>query len=159
MIEFTIPGRGNLAIHHLVCDVEGTLAVDGRFRDDLFRALLSLQDRLEIHLVTVDAFGFQDQIDRRLNLQAHRIQADVDAGEIEQKAAFVESLGAEHELAVLQGADYSLMLSAAGLAICVLSDEGVSPATLNAADLIMTDMALVLEALLNPLRIVNSLRV
>jgi soluble P-type ATPase len=158
MIELTIPGRPSLAIHHLVCDVEGTLTLDGRFRDDLFRTLIGLQDRLTIHLITVDSMGLQDHIDQRLNIKAFRIKRDSEIGEAAQKAAFIESLNADHVIAIGQGADDAEMLKAAALGISVLSPEGLSPQTLMAADLLVPDVAQALEAILNPLRIVNSLR-
>jgi len=46
MIELTIPRRGELTLEHLVCDVNGTLAVDGQLPDGwasgMVRALISL---------------------------------------------------------------------------------------------------------------------
>jgi len=40
MIELTIPGRGTILLHHLVCDVNGTLALDGQLIDSVAGALL-----------------------------------------------------------------------------------------------------------------------
>src|SRR3972149_2462198 len=57
MIELTIPGRGTILLHHLVCDVNGTLALDGQLIDSVAGALLSLRDRLELHLLTADTQG------------------------------------------------------------------------------------------------------
>ena len=46
MIEFDIPGRGVIHLQHLVSDVSGILAVDGRLIDDTSQSLLELPDRL-----------------------------------------------------------------------------------------------------------------
>ena len=70
MIEVNIPGRGIIQLEHLVSDVNGTLAVDGRLTVGLGRILNNLQDRLEVHLLTADTHGRQNQIDRQLNLHA-----------------------------------------------------------------------------------------
>lgn len=35
MIELNIPGRGRVQLHHLVCDVNGTLALDALLAADL----------------------------------------------------------------------------------------------------------------------------
>lgn len=43
MIELNIPGRGNLQLHHLVTDVNGTLAVDGELLDKPLRIVASLR--------------------------------------------------------------------------------------------------------------------
>ena len=74
MIELNIPGRGTLQIKHLVCDVNGTLAIDSRLQDGLKRSLLNLHDRLTLHLITADTHGQQDIIDQQLGIEAVRIQ-------------------------------------------------------------------------------------
>ncbi len=147
-----------MRLQHLVCDVEGTLALDGRFRNELFRTLTALQDRLDIHLITADVYRQQDAIDQRLNLKAVRLDTAGQISEREQKRKFVEGLGAEHVVAIGQGADDAGMLAEAALGICVLSREGVAVETLLAADLVLNGIVPALELLTTPLRIVNTLR-
>lgn len=149
-----IPGARALKLHHLVCDVEGTLTLDGRFQEELFRPLLGLRDRLELHILTVDAYRQQDALDFRLGFPAIRIQP---GNEADQKRAFVESLK-PGVVVIGQGADDAEMLKAADLGICVLSAEGAALETLLAADLIVPDTLRALQLLMNPLRIVNTLR-
>jgi soluble P-type ATPase len=155
MIEMNIPGRGLVKLEHLVCDVNGTLAVDGQLLDGMVRALTRLRDRLQLHLLTADTHGRQDLIDRALNLTAHRVQAGEEA---RQKGEFVHKLCAEHVVAIGQGANDAEMLRAAGLGICVLSPEGAAIETLLAADLVAPDIFAALELLEKPLRIVATLR-
>jgi soluble P-type ATPase len=155
MIELTIPGRGIYQLEHLVCDVNGTLAVDGQLFDGLVRQLTELCDRLELHLLTADTHGRQDIIDQQLNIKAIRIKASKEA---EQKAAYVEKLGADQVVAIGQGANDALMLKYAALGICVFSPEGVAVETMIAADLMTPDIKTALELLIKPLRIVASLR-
>ena len=155
MIEINIPGRGNLQLHHLVTDVNGTLAVDGQLLDGLVRKVSPLRDRLTIHLLTADTHGRQAIIDQQLNLQAVRVRPGNEAA---QKAEYVHQLGAESVVAVGQGANDAEMLRAAGLGICVMSTEGVAVETLMAADLVVPDIFTALELLDKPLRIVASLR-
>ena len=155
MIELKIPGRGNLRLEHLVSDVNGTLAVDGLLPDGLPRALNSLRDRLNIHLLTADTHGRQERIDFQLGLQAVRIQP---GNEAQQKAEYVERLGAANVMAIGQGANDAEMLKAAGLGVCILSLEGTALATLLAADLLVPDIFSALELVEKPLRIVASLR-
>jgi P-type E1-E2 ATPase len=155
MIELNIPGRGTLQLEHLVSDVNGTLAIDGQLLDGVARAIRDLRDRLEVHLLTADTHGRQYLIDRQLGLQAIRIQPGDEAS---QKAAYVRELGAQHVVAIGQGANDAIMLKEAALGICVLSAEGTAVETLLAADLVAPDIFTALELLDKPLRIVASLR-
>ena len=155
MIELNIPGRGQVQIDHLVSDVNGTLALDGRLMDGVAKALISLIDRLEIHLLTADTHGRQDRIDRQLGLNAVRIPP---GGEAEAKAKYVRQLGASRVIALGQGANDSGMLQDAAIGICVLSQEGLAVEALNAADIVTPDVLSALDLLDNPLRLVASLR-
>jgi P-type E1-E2 ATPase len=155
MIELTIPGRGVMQLEHLVCDVNGTLALDGRLLDGLARGLTALRDRLEVHLITADTHGRQALIDQQLNLHAERLQPGDEAA---QKAAYVRRLGAEKVVAIGQGANDAEMLRAAALGICVFSREGTALSALNSADLTVADIHAALELLEKPMRIVATLR-
>ncbi|MBN2148788.1 MAG: HAD family hydrolase [Anaerolineales bacterium] len=155
MIELNIPGRGKVQLRHLVSDVNGTLAIDGKLPDGLARLLGVLRDRLELHLLTADTHGRQHEIDQQLNLRAVRIQPGAEG---EQKAAYVRSLGADSVVAIGQGANDAAMLKEAALGICVFSQEGVAVETLLSADLVVASIFDALELLDKPLRIVTSLR-
>lgn len=155
MIELNIPGRGTLELEHLVCDVNGTLAVDGRLADGLSLTFRTLRDRLQIHLLTADTYGRQQVIDSQLGMTAQRLQP---GNEAEQKAIFVRQLGAKQVVAIGQGANDAAMLREAALGICVLSAEGSAVETLLAADLVAPSIHTALDLLQNPLRIVATLR-
>jgi soluble P-type ATPase len=159
MIELNIPGRGTIRLEHLVCDVNGTLALDGQLLDGLPRYLADLKDRLEVHLLTADTHGGQAVIDQQLGLKAHRVQTEAEAGpEALQKADFVQQLGASRVVAIGQGANDSAMLEAAIIGIGVLSPEGISHQALLAADILVPDIYAAIELLEKPLRMVATLR-
>ena len=155
MIELNIPGLGQIELEHLVCDVNGTLAVDGKLQAGLVRRLSTIKDRLSLHLLTADTHGKQELIDRQLNLEAVRVQPGKEAF---QKAEFVRELWAERVVALGQGANDAQMLKEARLGICVFSVEGAAVETLLAADLIVPYINSALDLLEKPLRIVASLR-
>jgi P-type E1-E2 ATPase len=155
MIELNIPGRETIELEYLVFDVNGTLAVDGLLLDGVTRAIKSLRDRLEVHLLTADTHGRQQAIDRQLNLQAVRVQP---GSEAVQKADYVCKLGSQRVAAIGQGANDSAMLKEAALGICVLSVEGTAVETLLAADLVVPDIFAAFDLLEKPLRVVASLR-
>ncbi len=155
MIELNIPGRGLIQLQHLVCDVNGTLAVDGQLLDGVKQRLSALHDRLNLHLLTADTHKKQDLIDQQLGIKAVRIPA---GNEAEQKENYITELGADRCVAVGQGANVVGMLRAAALGICVLSPEGTAIEALIAADLVTTSIFGAFELLENPLRIVATLR-
>jgi soluble P-type ATPase len=92
MLELDIPGRGVLQLSHLVLDVNGFLALDGRLLDGMKKRIGILSDRFEIHLLTADTHGHQAEIDRQLGRRAVRL---LPGGEAGRKAAYVRRLGAE----------------------------------------------------------------
>ncbi len=155
MIEIVIPGKATLRLEHLVCDVNGTLAVDGRLLNAVRKPLARLQKNLQVHLLTADTHGNQTIIDRQLGLQATRIRP---GGEAMQKAAYIRKLSAASVVAIGQGANDVLMLKSAALGICVLSQEGTCQAALSAADLVARDIISALLLLENPKRISATLR-
>lgn len=155
MIDLTIPGIGNVQIKHLVLDVNGTLTLDGILLDGVKERLESLARLVEVHLITADTLGRQDEIDRQLGVKAVRLKP---GNEAVQKAEFIRSLGAEHCAAIGQGANDAGMLSAAMLGIAVLSAEGLAVETLHSARVLMPDIIAALSFLQNPKRIMATLR-
>ena len=155
MIKVAIPGKGVLELKYVVFDVNGTLAVDGQLLPDVPELLANLKEHLEIHLLTADTHGKQAEIDSILNLKADRIKP---GGEARQKANYVENLGPRNTVAVGQGANDSLMLKSAVIGICTLSAEGSALETLLGSDLVVPNIQSALKILLNPTRLVASLR-
>lgn len=144
-----------IQLQHLVCDINGTLAVDGTLLEGVKLRLSALQDRLTLHLLTSDTHGTQDIIDSRLGLKAQRIQP---GNEAEQKEDYVARLGADKVVTIGQGANDAGMLRIAGLGICILSPEGTAVETLMGADLLVSNIFEALDILDKPLRIVATLR-
>jgi len=155
MLAIDIPGRGQLQLHHLVLDVNGTLAVDGILIDGVVAGLKRLKGTLDIHLLTADTHGRQAELDRQLGLTAVRIPP---GGESEAKAAFVRDLGADGVVAMGQGANDAGMLREAAIGVAVMSTEGTSVEALTAADLVVPDILLGLALIEHPMRLKASLR-
>jgi P-type E1-E2 ATPase len=144
-----------LQLEHLVLDVNGTLAVDGRLLDGVGQRLSALNEQMSVHLVTADTHGAQSELDRQLGLTAHRL---IRGKEREQKAEFVDRLGAARVVAVGNGANDAEMLRCAALGIVVIGGEGASGAALAASDVVATNILDALDLLLHPQRLVATLR-
>ncbi len=152
MIELDIPGRGSYQLEHLVFDVNGTLAVDGILLEGIVERITALRAHLNIHLLTADTHGRQDVIDATLGLEAQRI------GTSAGKLRYVLDLGADRVVAIGNGANDVGMLRAAALGIAVLGPEGTAADAIDAADIVVPGIITALELLLNPRRIVATLR-
>ncbi len=155
MIDLNIPGRDSLRLEHLVLDVNGTIAKDGRLIDKAVRPLNTLKDRLTIHLLTADTYGKQDSIDVMLGLKAVRLKP---GNEAEQKADYVRGLGVETVVAVGNGANDAAMLKAAVIGIAVLGEEGLAVEALQAADILVPGAVEALNLLEFPTRLIATLR-
>jgi P-type E1-E2 ATPase len=152
MLEIEIPGRGALRLAHLVLDLNGTLALDGRLLDGVPERLASLRVHVALHVLTADTFGRVAEIERRLGFPAKRIRGTAD------KAAHVERLGATSVAAVGNGANDAAMLAAAALGIAVLGPEGLAREAAEVADIIAPDIQAALDLLLNPRRLLATWR-
>ena len=156
MIELDIPGRGRLQIERLVLDVNGTIAEDGHVRPGVKERIARLSRQIDVVLVTADTFGRQGLVDRELDLEATRLEQG--KSEAPQKAALVTRLGAASTVAVGNGANDEQMLREAAIGICVLESEGTATAALHAADVITRTINEALDLLLNPRRLIATLR-
>jgi P-type E1-E2 ATPase len=155
MIELTIPGRGHFKLEHLVMDVNGTIAKDGRLLEKVAKPIGALRDRLTIHLLTADTYGRQEAIDVMLAMKATRLRP---GDEAQQKGDYVRELGAEKVIAIGQGANDAEMLAAAAIGIAVMSEEGLAVEALQKADLVTRDIYDALNLLEFPTRLIATLR-
>jgi soluble P-type ATPase len=153
MIEIEVPGRGLYALRHAAFDVNGTLATDGNLIEGVFELLRLLRDQLDVHLLTADTHGRQHLLDAQLGTTARIITQGA-----AEKAAFVHELGAEHVVAIGNGANDAPMFKEAALAIAVLGEEGLAVEALQAADVVVRRVHDALNLLLMPDRLRASLR-
>jgi soluble P-type ATPase len=155
MIEIDIPGRGTYQLEHVVLDVNGTIAIGGQLVEGVAQRVHRLQERVEVHLLTADTRGRQRAIDATLGMRAAQIASP---GGVEEKASFVRELGGKGVCAVGNGAIDAGMLRAAALAITVLGEEGLAVEALNASDVLAPHVNAALDLLLDPPRLVATLR-
>ncbi len=150
-----IPGLGALCLRHLVLDLNGTIAVDGALLPGVAERVAALREALTVYLLTADTRGQGAATADQLGIQLHRLTPGQEA---QQKADFVQALGAPDTAAVGNGANDALMLAAASLGIAVLGREGLAVAALQAADLTVADVADALDLVLHPQRLIATLR-
>jgi soluble P-type ATPase len=156
MIEVEIPGWHVLRLQHLVLDVNGTIALDGVLLPTVEERIAILRSPLNIHLISADTHGGLNGIASQLSVHAIRVRQG--ESEAEQKALFLRKLGTESVVAVGNGANGVAMLKEAALSIAVVGQEGLATEALEAADVVVLSIEDGLDLLVNPRRLVASLR-
>lgn len=155
MIDIDIPGFGRLRLEHLVLDYNGTLAVDGQLLPGVAARLETLARQLQVHVLTADTFG-----DVRAQLAGLPLSVVVVAADrqSEAKLDYVNALGTTVVAAIGNGRIDRLMLQAAALGIAVLLAEGAATDAVSSADLLTRDILDALDLLLQPKRLIATLR-
>lgn len=155
MIEIDIPGHETLRIEHLVLDYNGTLACDGKLLPHIDETLRLLADELTVHVVTADTFGHAREALGDLPCQLAILPPGNQAA---AKMEYVQQLGATGCACIGNGRNDRLMLAAAALGIAVVQREGAAAETVKAAKVVCPDILSALELLLNPKRLIATLR-
>ena len=154
-MKITIPGFGSIEIGHIVCDYNGTLAVDGHVKDCIKQTIQDLSREVQFHVITADTFGLVEKQLEGVNCTLTIIPK---GNQAQAKADFIRRLGPDHVIAVGNGVNDKLMLSVSRIGIAVLLEEGTSVSAMMAADILVKDIINAFEYLKNPERLVATLR-
>ncbi len=156
-MKIEIPGSGTLTLEHVLCDYNGTLAINGAVINGVAERLQALTERLSVHVVTADTYGSVEQALADLPVQVHVLPADhpQDRGKLD----LLHELNPLHTAALGNGRNDRLMLRAAVLGIGVIDAEGACFETLAAADMVARSACEALDLLIHPKRLVAGLRI
>ena len=152
MIRIDIPLRGIVELQHAVFDVNGTLAVDGKLIPGLADRLKALGEHLSLHVLTAGTHGNIAELERALGFPLHMITIG------EEKVHYVEQLGPASVIAFGNGMNDVGMLRLAAIGVAVLAGEGVAIGALQAADVLALGPVDAIDLVLNPKRLVATLR-
>ena len=152
MIHIEIPQRGLFELQHAVFDINGTLAVDGKPIPGVAERLKSLAILLTVHALTAGTHGNIAELERSLGMPLQIIRTG------EEKERFVQQLGPDSVIAFGNGTNDAPMLRLAAIGVAVLAAEGVSIAALQAADVLAHGPIDAIDLLLNPKRLIATLR-
>lgn len=155
MLEVSIPGSDTLRLDYLVADFNGTIACDGVLLPGVRDGLCRLAEKLAIHIVTADTFGRAKDALAGISCGLAILPS---GGQDLAKLLYVENLGAARCVCIGNGRNDRLMLAHAAIGIAVVQQEGAAVETLLAARVAATDISAALGLLLNPTRLVATLR-
>ena len=156
MLTVEIPGFATLELHTLVLDLNGTIARDGEVIEGVAESVRALAETLRVIAVTADTHGTADALLAPLALDEVRI---IPRGrESEAKLDLVDELGSDSVVAIGNGANDALMLRDAALGIAVVGGEGAATVAVHAADVVVGSIDDALGLLLEPRRLIATLR-
>jgi len=154
MITIDVPDFGTLNIAHIVCDYNGTLAVDGQLLPGVSDAINGIVDA-EVHVITADTFGLAREQLAGTNCTLSIAPKDDQA---EWKRVYIQGLDPSRTACIGNGRNDRIMLREAALGIALVQREGASVETVNAADIVCTSILHALELFTNPKRMIATLR-
>lgn len=149
-----IPDFGPLNIQHIVCDYNGTLAVDGTLLAGVADTFHALQE-IEVHVVTADTFGVARRQLEHTNCHLSIIPDDDQA---RRKRDYIRTLGTDSVVAIGNGRNDRLMLEEAALGIALIQAEGAAASALRSADIICTSIIDALTYFTANKRLIATLR-
>ncbi|NLJ72517.1 MAG: HAD family hydrolase [Syntrophomonadaceae bacterium] len=156
MLEITLPGRGRtLILKHLLIDLNGTLTNAGKLDELVKSQIIKLKEKLEIYLLTADTYGTAKLISEELGIKLIEVDA-INGGQ--DKRLFLHQLNAQEAVAIGNGFNDIEMLAEANLSIVIMGQEGCALPALLQADIAVTNIKDALDLLLNPERIIATLR-
>lgn len=153
MIE--IPNFKNIEILNIVCDYNGTIAKDGIVLPQVKALFQELSKQYKVFVITADTFG---SVASQLEGFGVGIKILSSTDHTNEKAEFIKELGEENSIAIGNGNNDALMIKNAAIGIAVLGDEGCAKETLFSADVICKDSIDALELILQPKRLIATLR-
>lgn len=156
MIKVDIPGLGQLHFEHFVTDFSGTLSENGELLPGVREKLNALTLELTVHVLTSDTFGKARKELEGVNCVLHVLEGE---GHTAQKEQYVLSLGPQFVVAMGNGNNDANMLKAAGLSVAVCLKEGCSMDAIKSADILVASPLDAIDLLLNPKRLVATLRI
>ncbi len=155
MIEINIPGHGKLCLKYIVSDYNGTLACDGKLLPEIDPLIRKLSTGIEIHVITADTFGIAEKQLSGLPVKLVILpQENQDNGKLD----YIKKLGVSSVVSLGNGRNDKLMLKESALGICLLQTEGSNVMSLMESDIVCKSAKDALELLLNPKRLIATLR-
>jgi soluble P-type ATPase len=155
MMIFDIPGYIRLEIKHVVCDYNGTIAVDGKLIGGVCEIINDLSKELEFHVITADTYGFVERELENVNCKLVKISRQNQA---QSKLEYVSGIGKDHTVCIGNGNNDRLMLKEACLGIALVQEEGACVETLLSSNVVCKSIIDAFGYFKEPKRLIATLR-
>ncbi|MDY6839191.1 MAG: hypothetical protein SWH78_14595 [Thermodesulfobacteriota bacterium] len=149
-----IPGHGSFELENVVLDLNGTITESGEFIPGVVEGFEALSRAgFRIFVLSGDTKGTLAQTFKDFPY----IQA-VLTEKAQDKRTFVESIGPERTVCVGNGNIDVEMFKVARLSLCTIQGEGSSKKAMLEADIVVTHIKHAMEILLDPHKLIATLR-
>lgn len=155
-MKINIPGKNILEIYNLLLDYNGTIACDGTIKNSVKDKIISLNNKgLKIYVLTADTHGTVKEQCKSLPIT---IEIFDNSNAAEYKGEIVRKLCKENCMSIGNGFNDGKMFKESAISVAVIGNEGCSTKSLLEADIVCTSIDDALNLLLNPKRIIATLR-
>lgn len=156
MISVDMPDGRQLNFEHVIFDYNGTLAEDGVINESVRDLLSELAAKVHVAVITADTFGTaREQLKDISSVELIVLDSGLNGAE---KACYVRAWGSENTVVIGNGVNDQPMFFIAGLKIAVLGPEGISSGIVASSNIIVKSPEDAIRLLLNPKRLVATLR-
>lgn len=155
MLPLAIPNEEVVAIEHVILDFNGTLAADGKLISGVVPRVEALSSLVTVHVITADTNASARSELASLPCTLKIIGRDK---QDQAKLEYARSLGLGKVLAIGNGRNDGLLLKNAAMGICLIQQEGAAVASMLAAEIVCVDIKDALDLLLQPHRLVATMR-
>ena len=155
MIVIDIPGYIRLEIKHVVCDYNGTIAVDGKLIDGVEKIMNELSKDIKFHVITADTYGFVERELENVNCKLVKI---ADHDQAYSKLEYVSGIGKDYTVCIGNGNNDRLMLKEARLGIALVQEEGACFETLLCSNIVCKSIIDAFGYFKEPKRLIATLR-
>ena len=131
------------------------IATDGRIAPEVKQKINSLSELAKVYILTADTQGTAHEEILRMNVELIKVPEESSK---KGKFQFLSTLNLETTVAIGNGSNDQLTLKEAALGIAVLGDEGVSVSAMKSADIVVENIHNALDLLLEPKRLIATLR-
>ena len=154
-MRIDIPGWGNIDIENIVIDLNGTIATDGKIAPEVRKKITSLSELAKVYILTADTQGTANKEILGMNVDLIKVPEE---NSKKGKFEFLSTLNLETTVVIGNGSNDQLILKEAALGIAVLGDEGMSVSAMKSADIVVENIHNALDLLLEPKRLIATLR-
>jgi soluble P-type ATPase len=156
MLTLSIPGYNeSMEIKYLIVDFNGTLAIDGMLITGVREAIISIAEKLEVHVLTGNTLNNAEQelkdLPCKVVIMPHTNQGI-------EKGKYVSLLDPKAVISIGNGRNDQMILQQSAIGIIVIQKEGAAAETLQSADIVCSNILDALDLLNNTRRLVSTLR-
>jgi soluble P-type ATPase len=155
MIKINIPGITEASIKNVVFDMNGTLGEDGIINTFVKKLLNELSKLVDIYIITSDTFGSAKKSTEDIHAKLIIIEG---GGSSDKKKELVYKLGYSETVVIGNGYNDHAMFKQGLIGIGIIGSEGLAVKAALHCDIIVVKIEDAINLLLNPKKLIATLR-